>query len=160
VAGGDQGLEAGGYLAVGVERVLQAAHGPRLGGQVGFGHARVGGPDVALAGAGIGAGEDGDGSDTREGAHGLHTDASQEGRVGGPFAAVDLLVINLHEDGFGQVATAGKRVAAQGAQHVHTGADFVQHGESQGAVLGCGSVGVVPVLFHEGNDTIGGVGEL
>ena len=126
VADGLQSLDAPGHLAVGVEFMLQPTPRPRLIGQVAFGHAHIGGAEDAVGGAGVGLGQHGDGGNAREGAHRLHADAFEQGRVGRPFAGRDKLAVNGHQGMLGQVAALGVGVLVQGLLDTLTGAHCFQ----------------------------------
>lgn len=106
VADGFEGGEAFADLGVGVKLVLEGAHGAGFVGEVAFGHPPVGGAEDALAGAGVGFGEDGDGGDAGEGPHGFHAEAFEEFGVWFEFPQFDRFVIRGDQKLFANVAPA------------------------------------------------------
>ncbi len=93
-------------LGVRVEVVLQAAHGARLIGQVGFGHAHVGGAEDAFAGTRIRLGQNRDSRHAGERAHRFHADPLEQVGVLLQLPGGDHLVVDRHQHGFVQIPAA------------------------------------------------------
>ncbi len=151
VADGFEGGEAVADLGVGVELVLEGT--PRAGfvGEVAFRHPPVGGAENALAGAGVGLGQHGNGGDAGEGSHRFHAEAFQKFRFGFEFAQFDGLVVRGDQELFAHVAAAfaRERVAFDGFKDGDARA-HVEQGGAGGFHPGGGSFAGLPPGFALG----------
>lgn len=130
VADGFEGGEAVADLGVGVKLVLEGTPRARFIGEVAFGHPPVGGAEDALARAGVGFGEDGDGGYAGERPHGFHAKAGEEFGVGVEFAQFDGFVVGGDQKLFADVAApfAGQWVTFDGIEHGYARAHVEERG--------------------------------